>query len=167
MLEIVRGRRSVRSFRSESIPEEHLRTILEAGVWAPSGGNAQPWEFVVIRNKSTIDKIKLFSPGLFGNPDVVVVLCINRERIRRGGKSGELIALMDVAMAAQNMMLVAYSLGIGSCPIASFNKTAVKELLEIPAHVDSVLMVSFGYPEEWPEPPKRRPLNEVVHHEKY
>ncbi|MEO3994080.1 MAG: nitroreductase family protein [Desulfurococcaceae archaeon TW002] len=108
MLEVIKGRRSIRSFRNESIPEEHLRTILEAGVWAPSGGNAQPWEFVVIRNKSTIDKIKLFSPGLFGNPDVVVVLCVNKERVKMAGKLGESVALMDVAMAAQNMMLIAY-----------------------------------------------------------
>lgn len=166
-MDVIKGRRSVRSFRSESIPEEHLRTILEAAVWAPSGSNAQPWEFVVVRSKSTIDKVKLFSPGLFGSPDAVVVLCVNRERVKRSGKSGDSVALMDVAMAAQNMMLAAYSLGIGSCPIASFNKVAVKELLDIPAHVDPVLMVSFGYPERWPEPPKRRPLDEVVHYEKY
>jgi nitroreductase len=74
---------------------------------------------------------------------------------------------MDVAMAAQNMMLAAYSLGIGSCPIASFNKTAVKELLDIPEHVDPILMVSLGYPDRWPEPPRRRPLEEVVHYGKY
>lgn len=167
MLEVIKGRRSVRSFRSESIPEEHLKTILEAGVWAPSGSNVQPWEFVLVREKPTIEKIKLFSPGLFGSPDAVVVLCINKERIKRSSKSGESVALMDVAMAAQNMMLAAYSLGVGSCPIASFNKTAVKELLGIPAHVDPVLMVSLGYPDKWPEPPRRRPLEEVVHYEKY
>lgn len=164
--DVIKGRRSVRSFRDEHIPEEHLRFVLEAGVWAPSGGNAQPWEFVVVREKSTIEKIKLFSPGLFGNPDVIVVLCVNKRRVR-GGKHEELIALMDVAMAAQNMMLAAYSLGVGSCPIASFNKSAIKELLEIPEHVDPVLMLSLGYPDEWPKPPKKRPLEEVTHYEKY
>ena len=61
------------------------------------------------------------------------------------------------------MMLAAYSLGIGSCPIASFNKKALKELLDIPEHVDPVLMISLGYPTEWPIPPSRRPLEEVVH----
>lgn len=164
--EVIKGRRSVRSFKKEHIPEEHLRMVLEAGVWAPSGGNAQPWEFVVVRDKTVIEKIKLFSPGLYGDPDVVVVLCVNKKRVK-GGRSEELVALMDIAMAAQNMMLVAYSLGVGSCPIASFNKTAVKELLEIPTHVDPVLVLSLGYPEKWPEPPERRPLEEVVHYEKY
>lgn len=164
--DVIKGRRSVRSFKDERISKEHLTFILEAGIWAPSGGNAQPWEFVVVRDKATIEKIRLFSPGLFGDPDVIVVLCINKERVK-GGKSEELVALMDIAMAAQNMMLAAYSLGVGSCPIASFNKIAVKELLEIPEHVDPVLMLSLGYPDRWPKPPKRRPLEEVVHYEKY
>jgi len=70
-------------------------------------------------------------------------------------------------MAAQNMMLLAYSLGIGSCPVVSFSKTALKELLNIPEHVDPVLILSFGYPEFWPKPPKRRPLGEVIHVEEY
>lgn len=167
VLDVIKGRRSVRSFKPDPIPEEYLRLILEAGLWAPSGGNAQPWEFVLVRERSLIDKIKLFSPGLFGNPYALIVLCVNKNRIKRRDESGKQIALMDVAMAAQNIMLEAYYLGIGSCPIASFNKTAVKELLDIPDHVDPVLMVSLGYPEGWPEPPKRRPLEEVVHYEKY
>jgi nitroreductase len=166
VLEAIKGRRSVRSFRDGRIPEDHLKVVLEAAVWAPSGSNAQPWEFVVVRDRSTVEKIKLFSPGLFGDPDTLVVLCVNRERIKGRGPK-ELVAVMDVAMAAQNMMLAAYSLGIGSCPIASFNKTAVKELLDIPEHVDPILMVSLGYPDRWPEPPRRRPLEEVVHYGKY
>ncbi len=166
VLEAIKGRRSVREFRDGRIPDDHLMTVLEAAIWAPSGSNAQPWEFVVVRSRDTIEKIKLFSPGLFGDPDALVVLCVNKERVKGRGPK-ELVAVMDIAMAAQNMMLAAYSLGIGSCPIASFNKTAVKELLNIPEHVDPILMVSLGYPEKWPEPPRRRPLEEVVHHEKY
>lgn len=167
VLEVIKGRRSVRSFKPDPIPEEHLKLILEAGLWAPSGGNAQPWEFVLVRERQVIDKIRLFSPGLFGDPYALIVLCVNKNRIKRRDESGKQIALMDVAMAAQNMMLEAYYLGVGSCPIASFNKTAIKELLDMPDHVDPVLMVSLGYPEKWPEPPKRRPFEEVVHYEKY
>lgn len=77
------------------------------------------------------------------------------------------MAIMDISMAAQNMMLMAYSLGIGSCPVASFNKTALKELLNIPEEVGPVLLISLGYPEFWPKPPRRRPLEEVVHVEEY
>jgi len=97
----------------------------------------------------------------------LIVVCINKERSRKAGRLGENIALMDVSMAAQNMMLMAYSLGIGSCPVASFNKMALKELLNIPEEVEPVLLISLGYPEFWPKPPRRRPLREVVHVEEY
>ncbi|MEM4627201.1 MAG: nitroreductase family protein, partial [Ignisphaera sp.] len=67
ILEIIKGRRCVRRFRDgrEDIPDEYIRKILEAGIWAPSAGNIQPWEFVVVRDRDKIDKIKLVSPGLF------------------------------------------------------------------------------------------------------
>jgi len=112
-------------------------------------------------------RVKLISPGLFGNPAALIICCINKKRAEKGGRLGENTALMDVSMAAQNMMLMAYSLGIGSCPIVSFNKTALKELLNIPEDVEPVLIISLGYPEFWPKPPKRRPLEEVVHVEEY
>ena len=167
LLDIIKGRRSVRRFKDKEIPKEDLLKILEAGIWAPSGSNIQPWEFILVIGDDTIEKIKLVSPGLFGDPAALIVLCINKKRAERGGRAGENTALMDVSMAAQNMMLMAYSLGIGSCPIVSFNKVALRELLSIPEDVEPVLMISFGYPEFWPKPPRRRPLEEVVHFERY
>ncbi|WP_456396845.1 nitroreductase family protein [Thermococcus sp.] len=167
LMTAIKGRRAVRRFRAEPVPLDYLRRILEAGIWAPSGSNIQPWEFILITDKENIERIKLVSPGLFGNPPALIILCIDQKRAEKGGKLGESTALMDVSMAAQNMMLLAYSLGIGSCPVVSFNKTALKELLGIPEHVEPVLMLSFGYPEFWPKPPKRRSLREVVHVEEY
>ncbi|PNV79468.1 MAG: nitroreductase family protein, partial [Fervidicoccus sp.] len=61
-MEIIKGRRCVRSFREEAISEQDLRAILEAGIWAPSGSNAQPWKFFVVRDRNRIDKIKMVSP---------------------------------------------------------------------------------------------------------
>lgn len=167
LMSIIVGRRAVRRFREEPIPLEHLKKILEAGIWAPSGSNIQPWEFILVTGNDTIEKIKLISPGLFGIPSALIVLCINKKRAEKGGRAGESTALMDVSMAAQNMMLMAYSLGIGSCPIVSFNKMALKELLDVPEYVEPVLIISLGYPEFWPKPPKRRSLKEVVHVEKF
>lgn len=160
----IKGRRAVRRFEEKPISREDLRKILEAGIWAPSGSNIQPWEFILITDKENIERVKLVSPGLFGNPAALVILCINQ---KRAGGLRESTALMDVSMAAQNMMLVAYSLGIGSCPIVSFSKSALRELLSIPEHVEPVLMLSFGYPKFWPKAPRRRPLEEVVHVEEY
>ncbi|MEM1991889.1 MAG: nitroreductase family protein [Nitrososphaerota archaeon] len=167
LLSIIKGRRSVRRFLEKKIPDEHLRLIMEAGIWAPSGGNIQPWQFVLVKEPTLIKKIKLVSPGLFGNPDALVVACVDKNRYERAGKMGYTLSLMDVSMAAQNMMLMAYGLGIGSCPIASFNKLAVREILELPDNFEPILMISLGYPEEWPQPPERRPLSEVVYVDGY
>ncbi len=167
LMEIIKGRRATRRYEDKEIPKEDIKKILEAGIWAPSGSNLQSWEFVVVLDKELIEKIKMISPGLFGNPAMLVVGCINVERAKKGGKIGYPMAMMDVSMAFQNMMLMAYSLGIGSCPVLSFNKIALKELLEIPEHVDPILIVTFGYPKFWPKPPRRRPIKEVMHLDKF
>ncbi len=163
LMNIIKGRRSVRSFLDKEVSREHLITILEAGIWAPSGSNIQPWEFILIDDATLIKKIKLLSPGLYGFPKALVILCVNKKKSEKAGRQGESLAVMDISMAAQNMMLMAYSLGLGSCPIASFNKLGLKHLLNISEEVDPVLMISLGYPSEWPSPPARRPLEEVVH----
>ena len=167
LMEIIKGRRSIRRHEDKDIAIEDVKKILEAGIWAPSGSNLQSWEFVVVLDRETIEKIKMISPGLFGNPAMLIIGCINMERAKKGGKIGYSMAVMDVSMAFQNMMLMAYSLGIGSCPVASFNKIAIKELLDIPDHVDPILIVTFGYPKSWPKPPRRRPLSEVMHLDRF
>lgn len=163
VFEVIKSRRSIRDFDDREIPDELLRIVLEAGIWAPSGTNLQPWEFVLIKDKSLVEKIKLFSPGLFGKPAAIIVVCINRKIVEKAGKLGELMSVMDVSMAAQNIMLMAHAMDLGSCPVASFNKAALRELLDLPDHVDPMLMITLGYRKESPEPPKRRSLEEVVH----
>ncbi len=167
VFEAIKGRRSVRSFLDKEIEDEKLERILEAGIWAPSGGNVQPWEFVLIRDPRRIEKIKMVSPGMLGSPKAVIAICRNLERAKLLGDLGEEISKLDCAMAAQNMMLEAYELGIGSCVIASFDEIALSKILEISEGVKPLLLISLGYPREWPKPPKRRPLSEVVHRERY
>jgi nitroreductase len=60
MLEVIKGRRSIRDFCDKELPDEHLRLILEAGIWAPSGSNLQPWEFVLVKDRDLLEKVKLF-----------------------------------------------------------------------------------------------------------
>lgn len=163
LFEVIRGRRSIRDFVDKEIPDNQLKLIVEAGLWAPSGSNLQPREYILVKDKHLLRAIKLVSPGLYGNPSALLVLCYNKDIAKKGGRLGETMALLDVALSAQNIMLMAYALGIGSCPILSFNKTAVKEILDIPEHVEPVLMISLGYPKTWPKPPKRKSVEEVLH----
>ncbi len=164
LLEIIKSRRSVRNYLpGKPIPEEALRKILQAGIWSPSGSNIQPWEFILLSDENNIENVIALSPGIFSKPSAIVILCVNRERAKKGGAAGEVMALMDIAIAAQNIMLEAHFLGIGSCPVMSFSKAGIKELLNIPEHVEPVLMITLGYPAEKPLPPRRRSFEDVMH----
>ncbi len=163
VFETIRGRRSIREYIDREIPLEYLKLIVEAGLWAPSASNLQPREFILIKDKDLLRAVKLVSPGLSGNPAAIIVLCIDHEKASKGGRMGETMALLDVATSLQNMMLMAYALGIGSCPIASFDKLALKTILDIPEHVEPVLLLSLGYPKKWPQPPPRKNVDEVLH----
>lgn len=157
LMEAIFGRRSVRSFQTEPVSEEVLKKLVEAGVWAPSGGNAQTWRFVVVTDPHCIRKIKMLSPGLLGDPPAVIAICQDvAEAERRGAKLGkEMLTVMDTAMAAQNIMLAAYAEGLGTCPICSFHPGGVQKLLQLPDGIVPQLLVSVGVPKSIPKPPKR------------
>lgn len=166
--EAIRQRRSVRSFTGEPVSREDLLTILESAIWAPSGSNIQPWVFVVVTDPRTIRDIKAFAPGIFSPPPALVVACADLARAGRGGRlAAEVLAICDISMACQNMMLTACSLGLGSCVVRSFNATAVSTLLGLPPSVRPELLVTIGHPARVPPAPRRRPLEEVVHWERF
>ena len=156
--EAIQGRRSIRSFKSDPIPEDLIRKlILEAGFWAPTGGNAQTWRFVVVTDPSVIHKIKMVAPGILGNPPVVIVICQDLDEAeRKGSKLGRnVLTLMDTALAAQNIMLAAHDQGLGTCVIASFHAGAVQQILHLPPPIVAQLLMSLGYPYVKTQAPKR------------
>ena len=161
--EAIQGRRSIRSFRSDPVPEDLIRKlILEAGIWAPTGGNAQTWRFAVVTDHDLIRKIRMVAPGILGDPPVVVVICQDLEEAeRKGSKLGrDLLSFMDTALAAQNIMLTAYEQGLGTCLVASFHPGAVQKILRLPPSIVPQLLMSLGYPNIKTQAPKRN--NKVV-----
>lgn len=169
VLEAIRGRRSIRKYKLEPVPDEVIEKILEAGRWAPSGGNIQPWRFIVVKDPAVLDMIKKVSPGYLGASPCAIVVCSNkRKAFEAGGKLGrDYLAPVDCAMAVENMLLAAHSLGLGACPIKSFSTAAVKEILEIPENVEPELIVALGYPDERPSPPPKLPLDGIVYLDRY
>jgi nitroreductase len=157
--EAIKGRRSVRAFLDRPVERDILRRLLEAAIWAPSGGNAQTWRFVVITDPKQIRRIKIVSPGLLGDPAAVIVVCQDMIRARaKGGSLGEtFLAPIDAAMATQNLLLAAYAEGLGTCTIASFHRKGVSRLLKLSEGVEPILLVSVGWPAEAPlVPPRHR-----------
>lgn len=161
----IKGRRSIRKYKNKKIPRQLLKKIMKAAIWSPSGSNAQAWQFIVVDDEEEIKKIKILSPGMFGIPVAVVIVCRDLKRAYElGGELGrDILSLMDISMASQNIMLRAYELGIGSCAIRSFGVGAIKKLFNLPDYISPELLITLGYPEKIPMPPKRRKICEVIH----
>ncbi len=171
VFEAIKGRRSVRRYLPDPIPEEDLKKILEAGTWAPSAGNVQPWEFIVVKDEKTKDLLAEAALGQYfiTEAPIVVVVCANESESERsyGDRGRTLYCIQDTAAAVQNILLTAYSLGYGSCWVGAFDEEKVRRILEIPTGVRPVAIVPIGKPAERPYPPNRKPLSRVVHWEKF
>ncbi|MFB0567327.1 MAG: nitroreductase family protein [Candidatus Bathyarchaeia archaeon] len=169
VLEAIRSRRSVRKYKPEAVPDDLVEKILEAAVWAPSGSNIQPWNFIVIRDRKVLGMVRKISPGYFGDAPLAILVCSDKERAYKlGGELGrDYLSVADCAVAVQNMLLASYASGLGTCIVKSFSSTAIKHILEIPDRIEPELLVIVGYPDQSPKPPPRRPLEEITYLNKY
>jgi len=169
VFEAIKGRRSVRRYKPDAVPKELVEEILDAARWAPSGGNIQPWKFIVINNKKILELIRKVSPGYLGEAPLAILVCSDKEKAYRiGGTLGrDYLSVADCSMAVENMLLAAYALGLGTCVVKSFSRIAVKEMLEIPDGIEPELLVIAGYPALTPTPPARIALGEITYLNKY
>jgi nitroreductase len=171
LFEAIRQRRSIRAYTKEDVSEEEVKKLINAARWAPSAGNIQPWEFIIVRNAET--KRKLSAAALdqtsIEEAPVVIVVCANQKRSAWGyGQRGvTLYCLQDTAAATQNLLLAAYALGLGTCWIGAFQEDEARQALNVPMGVRPVAIIPVGNPAEKPLAPSRRPLTEIVHYEKF
>ena len=171
LFEALRERRSVRSFTSEPIPSTFLEKILEAARWAPSAGNCQARDVIIIQN----DKIKqkLSAAALdqicIEEAPINIVVCANELRsARRYGDRGKAFyCILDAAATVQNILLAAHGLGLGACWIGAFNDQLVSEILYLPTWLRPVAIIPIGHPGETPEKPQRLSLKDLVHIDRY
>lgn len=164
-LEVIKRRRSIREFTDEPLDKETMTQILDAARWAPSGGNRQGWRFVVVTDPQVKEMIRKVSPGIFALPTAFIVICMKKKAGARAWD--EWLYAADCGIAAQNIMLAAFSLGIGTCVVASFAKEALREILEVPEGIDPSLIVTLGHYESLPEAPERKPLKEIAFLNRY
>ena len=171
LFESIRNRRSVRAFKPDPISEELLNKILEAAQWAPSAGNCQARDFIIVKDPEM--KKELCAAALYQyfieEAPVNVVVCANEERsARRYSNRGRMLyCLLDAAAAIQNMLLAVHALGLGACWISAFRDKEVAEVLNLPEWLRPVAIIPVGYPAEKPWPTPRIPLEELVHRERY
>jgi nitroreductase len=171
VLEAIKGRRSIRSFKSQDVSEEIVKNLIEAATWAPSAGNIQPWEFIIIRKPEIKRRLAMaaLDQSFIEEAPVVIVVCANEDRSSQGyGVRGKtLYCIQDTAAATQNIHLAAYSLGLGTCWVGAFKEEEARAILKIPHGIRPVAIIPIGYPAENPAPPSRRPINKIVHYETF
>jgi nitroreductase len=169
LMEAIRTRRSIRTYKPTPIPEDALKEVLNAARLAPSADNAQPWKMVVVRDEQTKLKLAAASNGqkFIAQAPVVIVACgLPGEAYPSVGgyMSSEII---DVSIALDHLTLAAHERGLGTCWIAAFKEEKVRTLLGIPEDVKVVALTPLGYPDENPERTPRKNLEELVSFDRY
>ena len=157
-LKFLKGRRSIRLFQANPISEKEIEMILEAGRWTPSASHRQPWEFIVIKNKVLLENIsKNTSYGKFIKEAPVAIAIIGKM------KTSSKWYLIDTSLVSMQMMLMAWSLGIGTCWIGTMNREKVKNLLGLKETDHLLTILPFGYIKgDIPDPKPRKSLNKIV-----
>jgi len=165
-MEAIMTRRSIRRYTGKQVSPELERRLLEAGMAAPSAHNRQPWHFIVVRSRETLDRIPEFHrySKMLREASLAVVVCGDNEV-----QTTEFWA-QDCSAATENMLVAANALGLGAVWLGvhpgeePVSKT--RELLGIPGHVTPLCIVSVGYPAE-EKPPGNRYDESKVHREKW
>lgn len=161
-LRIVYSKRETREFLDKPVDMETINKILEAGRRAGSAKNRQPWQFILIRDKENLQKLSEYGQFAQHLPSAAFAVVITIPDTYFQDR-------FDAGRAAQNMMLAAHILGLGSCPITLHSEEKAKNHLNIPGDQRIAICIAFGHP----KPPKplgkiiRKPLHEILHLEKY
>jgi nitroreductase len=161
VFEAVRTILAVRSYQDKPVPPEIVRRIIEAGRLTGSSRNGQPWHFIVVENRETLRQLgALIRTGSYtAQAALAVVVVIEQTEY----------AVSDASRAIQSMILTAWSEGVGSNWVGFLGMTEVKSLLGIPAELQVLAVVPFGYPAQAHSQGKKRrkSLSEVAHHERF
>jgi len=185
VLEAIKNRRSIRQYKATPVDEKTLELVLEAARWAPSWKNTQCWRFIVIRDssikaeiancliKSKRDDALVDNPGSMAIVQAPILIVACAELGKSGLNAGVFATdkgdwyMFDVALAMQNLMLVAHAMGLGTVPLGLFNAKKVAEILKVPEGFCVVAMTPLGYPDQEPRTVPRKELSEIVFHDKF
>lgn len=163
LIKQILSRRSIRKFKNESVREEVLNNILEAGRCAPTATNIQPWHFIIARSKKAKEACTYMGFNTFANEASFVILGLY--------KQSEVVMdpfpLMDVTVALQNMVIAAWVQGVGSCWMGAFDERKLREVLKLPEDARIVGGIACGIPDESPSQPVKKALSEIVHYDEW
>ncbi len=173
----IKGRRSIRKYKPDPVPEEVLRMVMEAVRWTPSWANTQCWEVIVVKDPKV--KSELSTALLKGNPalssmteaPILLVLCGKKGisgyyKGQPTTEKGDWL-MFDTGLAMQSLCSAAHALGLGTVIIGLFDHRKAAEILSVPQNVEVVAMTPLGYPATGGGSPKRKEISEFVFYDRY
>ena len=182
VLEAIKTRRSIRKYKTTLVDDKTLEVVLEAARWAPSWANTQCWRFIVVQDSNVKNKLADTLVGMspdkpnsatdaVRNAPIVIVACAEL------GKSGYYDGvpstdkgdwfMFDVALATQNLVLAAHSLGLATVYVGRFDAREVASILGVSQGYRVVTMIPLGYPDQERNPRPRKELSEIVFYDRF
>lgn len=155
-IDAIKSRRSIRSFTPQPVPHAAIREILESAMSAPSAGNQQPWQFVVIEDRATLDQVPTFSPyaAMAKEAQIAILVCGDTSLEKYPG-----FWVQDCSAAVQNILLAAHAQGLGAVWTgvhpAKGREGGFRRLLHLPDHVIPLAFIPVGHPAHVPAPQLR------------
>ncbi|MDD1729551.1 MAG: nitroreductase family protein [Methanospirillum sp.] len=163
-------RRSVRRYQDREVEPELLDTILKMGEKAPSAGNVESWDIVVVRDPSVREFLAdaALQQEHIAHAPVVLVVCANYVRsMARYSERGILYALEEATIVATYLMLGAQAAGLATCWTGGFDDEQVRDILKLPTHIRPVTLLTLGYGAEAAISPVRRDVQEHIHQDEW
>lgn len=164
--ETVRHRHSIRRYQTTAIEEEKVHAILEMACAAPSAGDLQAYQIIVVSNPETRAALRQAADDqdFISEAPVCLAFCADTERsaARFGDRGRDLYALQDATIAATFAQLATVAAGLASTWVGYFDEQRIAECLQLDDGLRPIALLSIGYPAELPEPSSRRRLNDVV-----
>jgi len=168
VMDVIKKRKSIRSYLGKPVEEAKLNEMLEAARLAPSASNRQEWRFVVVTDAAKRAALAhaALDQGFVKEAPVVIACCAETDGHKMS--CGEPCYPIDVAIAIDHMTLVAADIGLGTCWIGAFHQDEVKQILDIPDEIRVVELLTLGYPKDASVAAKKRhPIEKIVHKEKW
>ena len=161
-LQTIFARRSVRKYKQEPIPDQDLKQILEAGRQAPSAANRQPWHIIVVGDPQQKHRVAEACNGQMWMADAAYILvALGMPQVTTKWYK------VDVAIALENIVLAARSLGYGTCWIGAFDPVQIKSVCQIPENLEVVACTPLGVPDADPAARQRKEWRELFSADRY
>jgi hypothetical protein len=164
--ETIQKRHSVRSYSDKKVPKKIINEIIEYAHLAPSAGNLQAREFIIVDDDGVKKKLSAaaLNQKFIIEAPINIVVCANLKRISSYGNRGkELYCIQDASAAVEHILLLAVDYGLDTCWVGAFNENEVSKILELPSYTKPVAIIPIGYSDEKIKSKSRTNIDEFIH----